>query len=183
MTRKIVITAVVVALTAAGYLLYRYYFPALVAKAIVSETLPGYLPESLQTKIKSVQQKANESAEDLVQQIRTEKIPLEKVLTLIDNTTEEEAYRFLDDINLKKPQTTDEVFNIAKDHFKADFDFEILRKPFNENVSLQMINKAIAHTNHTRQSKKFNINTTKAIVKKVLIEKEKELRSSHRNTN
>lgn len=183
MNKRVLIIFSVIVIVATGYFIYRHYFPAIVAEAIASESLPGYIPEKLKNKVRQMQSKANESAEDVVMEIRREQIPLEKILALIDNTTEQQVYNFLDDLNHKKPQTTDEVFTIAKSHFQGDFDLEVLRKPFNENVNLTMINKVIAHTNYTRESRKFDIRTVKAVAKKLLIEKDKELRSNPSTRN
>lgn len=177
MNKKFLIILSIFAIAVTGYFVYRHFFPSIVAEAIISESVPGYIPDKLKKRIQVMQSKANESAEDIVVEIKREQIPLEKILTLIDNTTEEDVYNFLDDLDRRKPKNANEVFTIAKSHFRGDFDIEVLRKPFNENVNLTMINKVIAHTNHSRKNGNLDIRTVKAVAKKLLIEKEKELRS------
>lgn len=176
---KKLLAAVFFVLVIAGagfYVFYKFYFPGVVAAAIASEEVPAYLPEFLQKKIEAVSTPVNKGAEDVVEQIHQAEIPMDKILALIDHTTEQQAYLFLDELNQSTLESTDQVFNIAKKHFPADFDIEVLRGPFNENVNLKMIEKGISFANNNRKLKDIDIATAKAIAKKVLLEKEKELK-------
>lgn len=175
--RKLIISVfIVVAILAAGfYVFYKFYFPAVVAAAIASEETPAYLPKFLQKKIEAVSTPVNAGAEDVVKQIHQSGIPIDKILAMIDNTTEEQAYLFLDELNESALESTDQVFDIAKKHFPADFNIEVLRKPFNQNVNLKMIEKGVSFANNNRKLKDINIETAKAIAKKILLEKESAL--------
>jgi hypothetical protein len=176
MRKFLIVLLLIIAMVAMGsYIFYKVYFPGVVAEAIASAETPGYLPKFLQKKIKAVSTPVNAGAEDVIKQIHLSQISIDKILAMIDNTTEKQAYLFLDELNQSELKNTDQVFDIAKKHFPADFDVEILRKPFNENVNLKMIEKGISFANNNRKLKDIDIETAKAIAKKILLEKEKEL--------
>lgn len=175
--RKLITSVLIItAIFAIGsYVFYKFYFPGVVAAAIASEETPAYLPKFLQKKIEAVSTPVNAGAKDVVKQIHQSGIPIDKILAMIDNTTEEQAYLFLDELNESTLESTDQVFDIAKKHFPADFNIEILRKPFSQNVNLKMVEKGISFANNNRKLKDIDIEAAKAIAKKILLEKEKEL--------
>ena len=173
--KKIAFLITILTVAAAGaYVFYKFYMPDLVVDVMTTDDVPDYLPKRIQKRIASLKAPVNRGAEELVREIHKANIPMDKVLTMIDNTTEHEAYTMLDELNLTKPKTTDQVFDIAKKHFQADFDIEVLRKPFNESVNIKMIKKGMQYGNNNRKRKDIDIEMAKAIAKKILIEKEKE---------
>lgn len=171
----VVIVALLIVGSIAAYFTYKHYMPNVVAEAIISEDVPDYLPKRVQNKIKSLRSPVNTGAEDVVKKIHQSEIPLKKILEMIDNTHEDQIDNLLQDLNLTPLKSTDQVFDIAKKHLTADFDIEVLRQPFNKNVNLKMIQKGIQYSNTSSKANNINIETAKAIVKKILIEKEKEL--------
>jgi hypothetical protein len=76
-----------------------------------------------------------------------------------------------------KPNTTNAVFDLAKKHMAPDFDIEIFRKPFNDNVTIRQVNQLIRYVSTNRRSKNLDIKTTKVIFKKLLLQKEAELKN------
>lgn len=177
MKRFLVVLFIFILLASAGaYWFYRHALPDIVADAIISQEVPDYLPTQIQRTVEAATVPVNRGAEDIVRHIDEAGIPIDKVLRLIDNTTEEQTYRIIDDLNKTNLKSTDQVFDIVTKHLHADFDLEILRKPFNENTNLKMLEKAIAISNNNRLTKEADIETLKSVAKKVLIEKEKELR-------
>ncbi len=114
----------------------------------------------------------------MISRMHASDIPLEKVLKTIDNITEEQAYAFLDAVNEQQPETTDGVFNLAKKYFTTEFDLEVFREPFNQHFKMSQIRNALAYANMNRKSNDVDIATAKAILKTIIIEKEKEIRES-----
>lgn len=161
--------------SAGGYFLYRTFAATIIADAVVSESLPAYIPKRLQTRVESIRRPLNKGANAMLQKMHESRIPLDQVLQAIDDVSEEEAYAFLDDLNRAKPSDTDEVFDIAKKHFHTDFDPEVFREPFNRHFDIRQIRNGIAYANLNRRSNDVDITTAKAILKKVIIEKEKEV--------
>ena len=124
--RKIIVSILVISLVAAGgYLLYRYLMPKIIARAMVSESLPGYIPKRLQAKIEKIRKPLNKGTEAMLQTMHASNIPVDQLLHAVENITEEQAYAFLDELNETEPTTTDDVFNVAKKHFSTDFDLEV----------------------------------------------------------
>ena len=175
--KKILLTVVVVvvALVVGGYLLYRSLMPKLVAEAVVSDSLPDYIPKRFQAKVEAIRAPLNQGTEAMLQTMHESDISLDQVLEAVDNISEEEAYAFLDDLNTSKPNDTNEVFNLAKKHFQTEFDPEVFREPFNRHLNMKQINNGIAYANLNRRTNEVDIATAKAIVKKIIIEKEKAL--------
>ena len=177
--KKIIVFVVLTAFVsgAGGYYLYRLYFTDLVADALMSESLPAYLPQRLKDKMEAVAVPLNLGAEAVIREMKTSRISMDQVLTSVDKISEEQANALLDDLKRSKPKTTDAVFDLAKKHIAPDFDIEIFRKPFNDYVTMKQINQAIRYASKNRQSENLDIKTTKVIIKKILVQKEAELKN------
>jgi hypothetical protein len=157
------------------YALYRTLMPELIAEAVVAESMPDYIPKRLQTRMEAIRTPINRGTEAMVQKMHDSDISLKEVLAAVDEVTEEQAYAFLDEINQKKPSNTDQVFDLAKKHFVTRFDLEVFRKPFNEHFKMKQISNALAYANMNRKYNDVDMVTAKAILKKIIIEKEKEV--------
>lgn len=156
---------------AGSYLFYRYYFPSLVAEALVAEQSPSYIPRRLMNKVDELRKPVNKGADEIILEMKKNDIPLEDVVEVIENTSEDEAYEFLMDLNESNPKTPDEVFDIAKKHIDADFDIEVFRKPFVENVNMKAIRRAMSYANTNQRTKDLDIVTGRAIARQILMEK------------
>lgn len=167
--------AIIAILAVGGYILYRSLMPKIIAEAVVSESLPNYIPKRLKNKVEAIRTPINKGTEAMLQKMHASEIPLDNVLDAVDNITEEEAYSFLDEVNKKQPANPDQVFDLAKKHFSTDFDLEVFREPFNKHFEMSQINHAIAYANMNRKSNDVDIATAKAIFKKILVEKEREV--------
>jgi hypothetical protein len=156
-----------------GFLFYKYYLPEMVAEAIVSEELPAYVPDRVKAKIEHYKAPINQVSSDVIREIHQSDVSIDLILKAVDDTQEADVYAALHEVNERKPETTDEVFNVAKKHIQADFDVELLRSSFNKNVNMKMVNKAIKNLN-AKIDEDVDPEMMKAIIKQVLIEKEKE---------
>lgn len=156
---------------AGGYIFYRFYFPGIMANAIISDETPTYIPRRIMNKVDELKKPVNKGADEIVRQMKKNDIPLDDMIEVIENTSEDEAYAFLDELNRVNPQTPDEVFDIAKKHIETDFDVELLRTAFVENVSMKSVRKATKYANVNQRAKELDIRTARAIAKQILIEK------------
>lgn len=171
-----------------AFVVYRAVMPQLVAEATVSESLSNYIPKRLKTRVDAIKNPINAGVEAMIKEMHASEIPVEHVIMTIDNITEGQTYAFLDAVNASKPATPNEVFDLLKEHFPAEFNTEAFRQPFNEHFEMKQIRRAFAYANMNRQSNDVDFATAKAIVKKLIIEKEKEVRqrglpSSRSNTS
>lgn len=175
--KKILISTLLIltVLASGAYVLYRTVMPRVIADAIVAEPLPAYIPKRLQTRVEAIKTPINKGTEAMIEKMHASDIPLDKVLKTVDNITEKQAYAFLDEVNAKQPATTNEVFNLAKKHFDTEFDLEVFREPFTQHFKIGQIRNALAYANMNRKSNDVDIVTAKAILKKIIIEKEKEI--------
>lgn len=174
--KKVILSAILIVsvLSIGGYFLYRFYITDFIAEAIVSESLPGYIPKRIQNKIEEIRAPLNKGTEGMLKNMRASHISMDQVLEVVDKTTEEQAYALLNELNKIKPKNTNEVFDVAKKHFTTDFDVEVFRKTFNDHIEMKQVRKAIFYANLNRRSKDVDITTAKVIVKKILLQKEKE---------
>lgn len=176
---KVLVTAIVlIVLAFGGYSLYQILMPKMVAEAVVSESLPGYIPKRLKTRVESMRAPINNGAEAMMKKMHESNVSVDQVLEAVDDISEAQAYAFLDELNKREPKNTNEVFDVAKKHFSPTFDLEIFRQPFNQYFEMKQVKKAIAYANFNRKSNDVDISTAKAILKKIIIEKEKEV-SNH----
>jgi len=181
MKKIFLLAIVVISVLVGGYYLYRTTLPDLVAKAVVSESLPDYIPKRIQIKIQAISVPLNKGTEAVIEEMHSSNIPMKEILSVVDKTTEEEAYRMLDEINSTRPETTNEVFDVGKKYISADFDVEIFRKHFNDHLSMKQVKTAINFANQNRKTHDLDFTTAKAIMKKILLEKEKEYNQKKRD--
>jgi hypothetical protein len=176
--KKVIITSLIifVALGIMAYGFYQFLFPQMVAHAIVSDDSPPYIPKRILNYIDDFRVPINKSSEDIVREIHRAGIPMKKILSAIDETTEEQAYIILDELNQAHIKNTNQVFDIIKKHFDTGFDAEVFRKPFIENVDMKTVRTGMKYANINRKTKDVDAETARAIIKQVLIRKEKELK-------
>lgn len=158
-----------------GYYLYRTMMPEIIAEAMVSDSMPEYIPKRLQPRVEAIRRPINKGTQAMIERMHDSEIPLEEVLRAVDDITEDQAYAFLDEIDETGPTSTDEIFDVAKKHFRTDFDTEIFREPFKKHFDMNQIRNGIEYANLNRRSNDIDIATAKAILKKIIIEKEKEV--------
>lgn len=175
MKKVFILIAILAILGVGGYVLYRAVIPGLIAEATASESLSDYIPKRLKARMEAIKNPINKGTEAMIKRMHASGIPLEMILKAIDKVTEEQAYAFLDEVTKTQPVTTDEVFDIAKKHFYTDFDPEVFREPFNEHFEIRQIRNAVTYANQNRKFNDVELSTAKAIVKKILIEKENEM--------
>lgn len=176
MKKSILIGFLVIGTIAGGiYYVYRTLVPELVAKAVLSEKVPEYIPKRILSKVEEIRTPINKGAGALIEKMHDSKIPVNDVIETVDKITEEQAYAFLDEINQSKPETTDEVFDLVTKHFPTTFNPEVLRQPFNEYFDVKQIRKLVVYANMNRTSKDVDFTTAKAIVKQIIIEKDREM--------
>ena len=175
--KKIIIAAAIViaVLGTGGYLLYRSYMTDIIARAVVSDSLPPYIPKRLQTRIEIIRKPLNKGTEAMLQKMHASRIPLDRVLEAVDKTTEDDANAFLDELNNTQLLNSDQVFDIAKKHFPADFDVEVFRGPFKEHFQMNQIRGAIALANKNRKEKNIDIKWAREILKKIIADKDREM--------
>jgi uncharacterized protein (DUF433 family) len=160
---------------AAAYLAYRSQVPDMVAKAVVSDSLPSYIPKRIQSRIQEISTPINEGTQAVILEMQTQGIPTEELMATIDQTSEEDVNRFLDELNSQEPNNIHQVFDIAKKHIQTDFNPEVLRTPFTDHVNMKQVRRMMKYAQDNRKTHDLNFETTKAILKKIILEKEKEL--------
>ena len=172
------VIGLIVIFTAGGFIFYRFYLPQIVANAIVDDHTPAYVPQFVEARMKKYKAPLNKGASQVIREIHKSNVSLEQILAAIDNTETREVYAALSEMEQFSPRTTDEVFDIAKKHVQADFDVEVLRKPFNENVDMKMVKRALDYAGARAEEEAMDTEMAKAVFKKLLIQKEKEYRQS-----
>lgn len=181
MKRFLLISALILLfLSIGGYYLYRAVMPEIIAEAVVSDSMPGYIPKRLQPRVEAIRKPINKGTQAMIETMHDSGISLGEVLKAVDNITENQAYAFLDEIDQNHPTSSDEVFDVAKKYFPTDFDAEVFREPFMKHFEMKQIRNAIAYANLNRKSNDVDLPTAKAILKKIIIEKEKEVTGKKR---
>jgi hypothetical protein len=174
------VIGLVVVFTAGGIIFYRFFLPDIVASAIAGENTPGYVPQFVEARMRKYKAPLNKSAADVIREAHGSNVTLEQLLAAVDRTKPKEVYAALAELQEAKVKNTNQVFDIAKRHVDADFDVEVLRKPFNENVDMEMVKRALGYT-EGHQEDEVDPEMAKAVIKKLLIQKEKEYRQSMMN--
>ena len=160
---------------AGGYVVYKTIIPEVIADAVTTEKLAGFIPKRLKARVEAISKPINKGTEAFIEKMHAAQIPVHDVLDAVDNINEEQVHAFLDEINVTKPKDTNEVFNVVKKHFRTKFDFEVFRQPFNEHFEMKQLANAFAYANLNRRSNDIDLETAKAIVKKIIVDKDKEV--------
>jgi hypothetical protein len=166
--------AFLVLIAVAAVFFYKFYLPEMVAVALVEEQDRPYIPKFVQARIKKYKEPVNKGAEDVIREIHRSRISLQQILETIDRTEPEQVQAMLDELSTTRIISEDQVFDIGKKYIDADFDVEVLRTPFKENVDTSMIRKGLRQAEYHRNEVPMDPQMAKAIVKQVLIQKEKE---------
>lgn len=159
----------------AAYVAYEVYFPQIVAESLTNESM-ALVPDRIEDRIKKIRKPVNEGADVVVETAHKSGVTMDQILKAIDETKEEQAFAFLDELNRSRIESPDQVFNMAKKHFPVDFDVEIFRKPFNEKVTIATIRKGVRYANMYTTKDEFDAATAKSVVKQILVQKEEEFR-------
>jgi hypothetical protein len=165
---------ILIILGAGAFIFYRYYLADVVANAIVEGDVPSYVPENMKKKIAKIKVPLNKGAEDIIVQIHKSGIPLKKVLDAVDQIDQSQINDALNELQSMKITNTNQAFDIFKKYIPEDFDAESLREPFNKNVDMSMIKRAEGYAESYHNNEAIDTDMLKSIVKKILIQKEKE---------
>lgn len=177
--KLILVILILSTLTVIGYVLYKQYAPAVIANELLKDTEPAFLPKKITEKIKKVKTQTNQLSKEVITDIHASNITLDQLLKALDEVTESKANLLLDDINrLGEIKSSDQIFDLTKKHFPVDFDVEPLREPFRKKADVHVLQKAVQKANEYRDNKLIDFESAKAIVKRILIEKEKEFNQS-----
>ncbi len=175
MKRLSLLAASLILIGFAGYVAYEVYFPQLIAESITSESM-ALVPDKYESRIEKIRKPVNEGAGVVVEAVHNSEVTIDDILKAIDNTEEEQALRFLEELNQTEITSPDQVFNMAKKHFPVKFNVEIFRQPFNDKVSLATIKKGVRYANMYKDKDEFDVITVKSIAKRILVEKEEEFK-------
>lgn len=159
----------------AAYVGYKVYFPQIIAESLTNETL-ALVPDNIENRMQKIRKPVNEGAVVVVEAAHKSGVTMDQILKAIDETKEEQAYAFLDELNNSDIESPDQVFNMAKRHFPVDFNVEIFRKPFNDKVSIATIRKGVRYANMYKSKEEFDATTAKSVLKQILLQKEEEFR-------
>jgi len=169
------ILAVLLVLAIGGTLLYKFYLPQLIAKAVVTEgEPPAYVPKVVERQISRYKVPLSNAATDIVKSMHASDVTMGQVFEAIDKTEPQHIQMAFDELQTANVKTPDDAFNIFKKHVNADFDVEVLREPFTKNVNMKMIRVATKKA-HQYNEDAVDADLAKAIIKNILLQKEKEL--------
>jgi hypothetical protein len=170
------IAVIIIAGAIGAFLFYKIYLPKMLAEAIVKQEESVYIPKFVQARIRKYKAPVNEAAEDVIREIHKSDINVDQIIEAIDRTEEEQVYAMLDELTQANLVSTNQVFDICKKYFTVDFDIELLRKPFNENVDVATIKSALKNSDYREHQQAVDPQMAKAIIKQVLLQKEAEYR-------
>jgi hypothetical protein len=169
------IIAILLIVGIGGFIFYKFYLPDLVADALVTKRgLPPYVPKHIKIRVQKYKAPINKGAEDVIHTIHHAHISLEDVFKTIDETEEEQVYAVINELKTTPLKNTNQVFDIAKKHLHTEFDVEVLREPFNKNVDMKLIKKGMDYANAYRNDASISPDMAKAVIKRILLQKEKE---------
>ena len=175
MKKVICFVFVVACLGIGAFLVYRFYLPQIVAKAIVSNEAPAYIPKRIMNRVEEMRTPINNSAEGIIRELNSREISLDEVLKAIDRISAQDVTEVVRKLNTEEPASTEQVFTIVKPYFRTDFDVELLREPFVKNFDMRAYRRAMGYANVNQTTKDADIETVRAIAKQILIQKYNEM--------
>ncbi|MEO7990611.1 MAG: hypothetical protein ABI663_13780 [Chryseolinea sp.] len=157
-----------------AYVGYRkILLPYYVARIILNDETSKLLPKRYEKRIVKSRKRISSSIDSVLVISYRENISLEQLLRAIDEVKEEQVYKFLDELNTTNITSSDQVFDIGKKHFKADFDVELFRAVFQDKAPVDLIKKGLALANKHREDDDLSPEIIRSVAKQLLIEKDK----------
>jgi hypothetical protein len=154
---------------------YEVYLPEMIAMSITTEP-SSLVPDNIESRLQKIRKPVNDGAKTVVETMHKSGVTMDQILKAIDDTEEEQAFAFLNEISNMKIESSDQIFTVAKKHFPVEFDVEIFREPFNKKVNIASIKKGIRYANIYKDKEEFDAATAKSIAKRILLQKEEEFK-------
>ncbi len=171
----VILIILLLLLTLGGYFIYKAVVPSMIAKAVISGSMPSYVPDKIQDKLEGIRDPLNKSLEALVRTMRDERIPLEEILKAVDAVDKKQLYAFVDEYNRVQPDTSDYIFDMGKRHFKPRFRAEVFRRPFNEYFPWEPFYEGVDYANENPEIRDLELKAAKEVVKEIIIQKVNEI--------
>ncbi|MEM7550912.1 MAG: hypothetical protein AAF363_14610 [Bacteroidota bacterium] len=178
--KRILIIGIVLLLLVVGVSWYYYekQLPKVVAKAIIKNKYPVYIPEKIQGKIVKVSDTLNAKVENFLVTTDTIGISINEILKIIDEVKEEDVRKTISIIQNQDIKSVEEVFDIAVENIPIkSFNVELLREPFINNIKINHINRALGYLRTHNILELIDPEIARETIKQVIIQKEDELKS------
>lgn len=179
MKKLLIVVFVFLIVASSGYYLVKtYWFPKYVAHMIVmDEDVPDYLPQKVQKGIVKAKKKVNPLVGAILSESYKGGLTLEELLDFVENTDEELVFTLADSVSGLHSFDANQVFDLANDILKPQFNTEVLRDAFNQHVSEEMIKVVIMHYKANREELQSSPEIGRQIIKQILIEKDKQIKA------
>lgn len=179
MKKLLIVVSVLLGLSLLGYyLVHTYWLPKYVARMIVmDEGVPDYLPQKVQKGIVKAKEKVNPLAGAILSESYKGGLTLEELLDFIENTDEKLVFTLADSVSGLHSFETNQIFDLANDILKPQFNAKVLRNAFNQHVSEEMIKVVIMHYKANREELQSSPEIGRQIIKQILIEKDKQIKA------
>ncbi len=172
-----VVIGIAIIILVGGWWVYSYWVPEMISEALVEgTTIPVIFPKEVKNKVNKHKKTLGKIAEEALQDIDSSQVSFNDLLLAIDEVKKKEIEKALQEINTKKPSTTNEIFNIAQKNITVTaFDPEIFRKTFNTYATTDKINRVINYIDNNNVMDDLDVNISRAVLKKILIQKKAEI--------
>ncbi|MFT4739241.1 MAG: hypothetical protein ACI83B_000271 [Sediminicola sp.] len=176
MKKIIIVLSVLLLLGLLGYGFYHFYYPKLIAEAIVNDKYDKIIPKKYQPKFKVFKDSVNSKVDQLVEVAGINHMSFENLLEGIDEVQEEEVRAALAELKRTKITKVEQVFDIGMKHIHINsFDPEVLRDVFIKNVQLKHIKKGLKYIEQHELQESMSPETAKAIIKQILLQKKEKV--------
>ena len=155
----------------AMWLLYIFYVPRMVARAIVKNAPPSYLPGAYKDQIKRLHTPVNLWGEKLIVEADSLGISLDDMLKAIDNVNTDEVIKVYDKIKDKKVTHSKKVFDlIRQDIAVEEIDLDLLEPAFLKHATPDRINRALSYIKQHQLIENIAPSTAKEVAKQLVRE-------------
>lgn len=167
---------VLIVLASAGYLIYQFYLPKVVANALTSDDGMKMMPLKVKEEVEELKVQVSENMDKLPQLMEESKIEYEDLITIIDEADPDQFIETLEELKLNQWETADDAFDIAMKNIDIDgYDLEKFRTAFKNNASKEKIAQWVSMVEENELLTSLSIPMAKEIAKRVLESKKEEI--------
>lgn len=155
---------------------YRFYFPQVVAEALVSEDSIAALPEQVQEQVKAIKSEVDKQMEKVPELMEEAELEYNDLVVIIEEIDSDQLLNALEELKSKNWQTTDEVFDIGLKHVSLKgYDLEKFRSSFNEAISEEQIEEVLNALGESQLLTSMSIQVMKEAARKLIEAKKEEI--------
>jgi hypothetical protein len=172
MKKLIIIACISIVFIIGGYFSFQYFYPRIVADAIVSNRYSEIIPKRYRDQFTLVGDTINQRVTRLLEITEDKGITINDLLMAIDEIEEQDVRNMIAELYVTKIDSIEQVYEIGTRHIKITiFDPELLKEPFLRHVEVHHVRKGLKYIKKHDLENQLSAKSGRKIAKQIIIQK------------